>query len=244
MFQTDWMTDAVFSLKFFDEQLAKVEEEPLYWKWALIALHNALHGFMVAALYQADIDPVLQDGPNKTKYCPHCGAEISSAGNRPYGTASEWREWAMSRNSSERKPQPKAWRMLSFLDLFQRIRDERYMERLLCSKKFEPSATQIDTVKSLNDLRNEFVHFEPKFCLDSTPEFAAIVREVLPIISFLTFESQNILWHDSTDQEQETKELLQRLSDRIIDLQEKYLAGIIRRVNREKYVLPVNPMIW
>ncbi len=42
--------EAVISLEMLCEQLPKVIDNPHYWKWIVIALHNALQGFMVLAL--------------------------------------------------------------------------------------------------------------------------------------------------------------------------------------------------
>jgi hypothetical protein len=51
---TDTLSDAVFSLRMTAECLDKVLDDPHYWKWVIIALHNALQGFMVNALRLTD----------------------------------------------------------------------------------------------------------------------------------------------------------------------------------------------
>jgi hypothetical protein len=47
---SDELTDAVFSLRIVSEFLDKVGSEPLYWKWIVIILHNALQSLMAAIL--------------------------------------------------------------------------------------------------------------------------------------------------------------------------------------------------
>ena len=61
-------------MKVLDDQLAKVLKEPLYWKWAVLALHDALQGFMVANLadYSSKLS-IMKDA----RACPHCGRELA-----------------------------------------------------------------------------------------------------------------------------------------------------------------------
>lgn len=46
---TDEALEAVLSLEMVRDQLLKVEQNLHYWKWVIIALHNALQGYMVLA---------------------------------------------------------------------------------------------------------------------------------------------------------------------------------------------------
>jgi hypothetical protein len=47
---TDESVEAVLSLEMVSETLPKVLDNIHYWKWVLIALHNALQGYIVLAL--------------------------------------------------------------------------------------------------------------------------------------------------------------------------------------------------
>ena len=48
-FRTDEEIDTVNALKTFCFFWEKIKEDEYYYKWAIIALHNALQGFMVVA---------------------------------------------------------------------------------------------------------------------------------------------------------------------------------------------------
>lgn len=45
---------AVFALRFVAELLPRVGAEPYLWKWIVIGVHDALHGFMGLALQRTD----------------------------------------------------------------------------------------------------------------------------------------------------------------------------------------------
>lgn len=52
--RTDEYTEAISSLNFFIEILPSTNEDVYRWKWAIIALHNAVQGFMVLSLKGTD----------------------------------------------------------------------------------------------------------------------------------------------------------------------------------------------
>lgn len=52
--RTDEYTEAISSLNFFVEMLPSTNEDKYRWKWAIIALHNAVQGFMVLSLKGTD----------------------------------------------------------------------------------------------------------------------------------------------------------------------------------------------
>lgn len=47
---TDYETEGVRALEMTVEQLRLVPQDPYRWKWAIIALHNALQAFLVHAV--------------------------------------------------------------------------------------------------------------------------------------------------------------------------------------------------
>ena len=49
-FRIDEKSNTFDSLQKTAVFLEKVEEEPFYWKWAMIALHNAFYGSMILSL--------------------------------------------------------------------------------------------------------------------------------------------------------------------------------------------------
>jgi hypothetical protein len=95
------------------EQLPRSAENPHYWKWVIIALHNALQGFMVLALRGTSNLNVL------TKK-----------------SAEEW--MAAYTRGDNRFPTP---RLDSFLELYKKIQTDR-MRMYVDSQPFKPSGTQ------------------------------------------------------------------------------------------------------
>lgn len=230
-FEIDEMKDPVLALKVLDEHLAKVLEEPLYWKWAVLATHNALQGFMVLNLADSSRLNLMQearachhcDRELSTAICPGCGREIKVLNKRSWGSRSEWADYYHNRLRKRREPL-KDWRLIPFMEMFGRIQDDKYMKRSFNSKTFRPDKRQKKSVESLhNDLRNEFIHFKPKLLLDSAPELLSVVREILQIISFLAFESGNILWFRGGGGLEDTaREVLKNLNDRVDELEKAY----------------------
>ena len=135
------------------ECLPKVLDNIYYWKWVLIALHNALQGYMVLALGGSGSPNIL------TKEC-----------------ATE--RMAAERRDDDVLPAPK---LDNFLNLYKKIKAGRklYDEQLkvghilprkssdlmmmnVRSQPFKPHGTQTQSVKMLNKLRNDYIHFSPK----------------------------------------------------------------------------------
>lgn len=48
--RTDEAQQAVLALQMASEQLERGVDNPHYWQWVIVGLHNALQGFMVLAL--------------------------------------------------------------------------------------------------------------------------------------------------------------------------------------------------
>lgn len=48
--RTDELVEAVKGLEMFLSNIRKVKKDLYFWKWAIIALHNSVQGFMVCAL--------------------------------------------------------------------------------------------------------------------------------------------------------------------------------------------------
>ena len=59
--RTNEYSEAISSLKFFVEIIPSINEDIYRWKWAIIALHNAVQGFMVLSLKGTDSLLILPD---------------------------------------------------------------------------------------------------------------------------------------------------------------------------------------
>ena len=226
---TNELKDAVFSLRVVAECLAKVKEESHYWKWVIIALHNSLQGFMVSALCQVNQFPIMESARPKVFKCPHCLLETELPDQRDWGSLEEWRKYFYFDlpHDHGNKTVPKAPRLVSFQKLYERIKKGNYMERL-GGKAFSPRGSQGGSVKKLIvEKRNAFVHFTPKFALSICQNYLPVVKDVIAVISFLAFESGNILWpgpEDRDDLQSQTERLVTDVRAMTNELDKYYTA--------------------
>lgn len=189
--RTDESQQAILALQIVGEHLPRVTEDPHHWCWVIVALHNCLQGFMVLALRGSNGLNVLTD---------KC--------------AKEWME-AYERGDTAF---PES-RLASLLTLYKRIKSDR-MRIYTHSRPFEPTGTQEQSVKTLNDRRNEVIHFAPKGWSLEVTGLPQIVEDCLGIVEFLAFHSANVIWQD---------ELLEAKA-RVLIEKVRIDAGYIRRV--------------
>jgi hypothetical protein len=129
---TDEYGEAVSALEFVLQEASQLSRDVSRWRWIIIALHNALQGFMVIALRHSDgSGPVPQDIIDRI----------------------------LTANRTQ-QPQPPE-RLHKFLVLYRLIHSSR-MDRFVNSKRFQPQPNHNKSVCQLNQLRNEFIHFTPK----------------------------------------------------------------------------------
>lgn len=166
--QTNEQEEAVSALEFTLESALKVTTDIYRWRWIIISLHSALQGFMVIALRHSDGSGPVPD---------FIIAKILIA---------------------NRKKQPQPDEVLHrFLTLYRLLRSRR-MERYVHSKRFRPKGTQTWSVRRLNRLRNDFVHFTPKGLSLEVSGLPHICLDCLSVVQFLHDESGNIFWNDAS----------------------------------------------
>jgi hypothetical protein len=218
LFSTNELKDAVFSLTLVNDCLAKVFQDHLYWKWVFIALHNSLQSFMVTALSPFTPDDVMKDARTAHSFCLTCRQEIyvSTKGQSPWDA---WQAWSKDPSG----PKPDSPRLFPFLDLYKRIKKPIYMERLVGARAFQPSGTQTQSVKRLNnEMRNDFTHFMPMTKLRPVEDFLLVVKDVTGIVSFLAFDSETIDWVNRNELRSKTKSLIAIISANISELEKVY----------------------
>lgn len=163
--RTDAAEEAISALHAVAKSLNEVHGDLFQWKWALVGLHAALQGFMVLALSAGGALPVLREEDAK-----------------------RWLE------AYERREQlPDGLQLASFLELYKRIKGDD-MLRYTHSQPFTPSGTQGASIKRLNSLRNQFVHFVPMGWSLEVTDLPQMVLDCLSAIRFLGWESSNVLW--------------------------------------------------
>jgi len=199
--RTDEQKDALCSLQLVSEQLPKVLDNPLNWKWVIIALHNALQGFMVLALKGSDSLNVLSKD-----------------------SCVEW--LAAYDNPDSSLPRLK---IDDFMRLYKKIKmgrgtyDKEILKESAVPRKqsdlmlmysgsvpFKPIGTQSDSVKLLHHLRNDFMHFLPKGWSIDLSGLPKMVNDCVDIIEFLAFECHNVVWN-SADLQTEIRQLLDKI---------------------------------
>ncbi len=165
--RTDTSEEAVSAIEMFANTLGVVAADPYRWKWSIIALHGAVQGFLVLGLRGSNNFDVLN------RRSAERWAQAVEAGNRP----------------------PADGRLDSLLGLYAKTKSVR-MLKYTTSKRFEPRGTQGASVKALNSLRNDFIHFVPKRWSIEVSGLPAICSDCLDLIEFLGWECGNVMWVD------------------------------------------------
>jgi hypothetical protein len=165
--QFDEELDAICSLELLAEYLPRVITGPYHWKWVILALHNSLQGFMVLALR----------GTNSLNVVSKKSAKVL---NKAY---------------ENRKPASKPPTLDSFMGLYRKVKSSA-MQIYSTSKPLISTPAQDKSVDRLNKFRNDFVHYTPAISIFYLPAWAQIVLDVVPIIEFLTFQSNSIMFYE------------------------------------------------
>ena len=159
---TDAAVETVLAFEVFAEEAQKLSDDPYRWKWAIIALHSGLQGIMVLALQGSHGLHVLR--PEDAK---------------------RWLD-AHERGA----PYPGDLKLDDFLSLYKKIKGNK-MLKYIDSQKFVPKGTQGSSVKLLNRLRNEFVHFTPRVWMLDLVGLPSMALDCLDVAAFLARDSHN-----------------------------------------------------
>lgn len=165
---TNELVEAVTDFEMFSEQLQRVIGDHHRWKWAIITLHSGIQGMMVLALKSGDGLNVLRKEDAK-----------------------RWLDWYNSGQSDESRPRD--LKLADFLTLYKKIKG-RWMLMYRHSQKFVAKGTQGRSIKDLNRLRNDFIHFTPKVWVLEPRELPAMVSDCLEIAEFLAWRSGNVFF--------------------------------------------------
>jgi hypothetical protein len=164
---TDGWVEAVSAFEVFAEEAQRVSVDPYRWKWAIIALHSGLQGMMVLALQGSHGLHVL----------------------RPED-ANRWLD-AHERGG----PYPSDLKLDDFLSIYKKVKGDK-MLMYVNSQKFVPRGTQGGSVKLLNRLRNEFIHFTPRVWALELAGLPAMALDCLGMAELLAWQSNNVIWKE------------------------------------------------
>jgi hypothetical protein len=169
--RTDETEEAISALEMLAETAPSLIADIYRWKWVIISAHNALQGFMVIALRQGNGLLALKDN-------------IAA-------------QWLRANREGGEYPVEK---LDNFLNLYKKVKSDR----MLCyghSKKYVATPDHNRSVKKLNELRNEFIHFVPKGWSLEVTGLPEICLNCLEVIEFLAWESGNITLYEENQQE-------------------------------------------
>ncbi len=162
---TDEFEETVSALETTASELERAKADPYRWKWAILALHSALQGVMALAL---------RGGNNLRVLKPEDAKRFLDA----YDSGT---------------PIPADLQMDDFLNLYKKIKSD-IMLFYVNSEKFTPQGTQGRSIKRLNRLRNQFIHFTPRTFMLVLNELPEMTLDCLNIAGFLAWNSNNVGW--------------------------------------------------
>ena len=158
---TDEYQEVVSTLKSCRHFLARTDYDVTYWKWVFISLHSVVQGCMVIALTRSDSFGAIN-------------AEKERA----------WREAYAKGNvlPSEQS------NLLSFLDLYGKIKKKGAIQNTSVDR-FVLKGSQTRSIKALNSVRNDFIHFTPKGWALELSGAPKIALDCLDVARFLIMNS-------------------------------------------------------
>ena len=165
--RTDEVEEAISAIEMVAESVAGAKSDIYRWKWALIALHSAVQGFMDLALRSSNGLAALKD-------------DVAAA-------------WLEAYENNQSLPQEG---LDSYENLYKKVKGDR-MLIYVHSKKFVPNGSQGRSINKLKDLRDEFIHFVPKGWSLEVSGLPQIFADCLDFIEFLGWQSGNVLWHEA-----------------------------------------------
>lgn len=166
-YRTDEETEAADALTVSARFAAELASDIRMWRWVIIALHNGLQGFMVLSLRHGNGLLALTDE-----------------------SAAAWLK-AYEENAKEFPDE----QLDSYLGLYKKIKSSKW-GTVGGNQRFVPQGTQGRSIRKLNRIRNEFIHFTPKGWSLELAGLPLICVDALAVVSFLGWETTNIHWHD------------------------------------------------
>ena len=198
----DLAEQAVDALHVTSEFLGRVVDDPFAWKWVVIALHNALHGFMGLALRSSHGAQLLSKKHERRTY------EL----------------WEKERQLGQPIGRPTEVRVDEFLNLYEKVKDPARMGQFVYSHVFVATPEQDKSVDYLNWLRNQFSHYSATTLVVGVEALPQVMTDCLDVIKFLVNESGNVLLYP-WDLESRTTTVLAALESQVTLLVAQSSAG-------------------
>lgn len=152
--------------------LSKINEDEFYWKWAMLALHNAIYGSLILSLQGTNPDNV------KAKYNTKDGEKKVIGFWEAFQRVQNPRYMNMYIGSKFVYATPDADKIKG---------EQRYNEK---AGLFLPEL--ITSLEHLNNyIRNQFLHYFPMAISFGKGGFVQIIKDSTGLIGFLLLESGN-----------------------------------------------------
>lgn len=154
---------------------------PYQWKWATIALYQALYGALISVLQGTDPRQTVVDRQKDS------GKAVMLHVNRiPIET--------ITSSFGVSKEKILDWitnpYLISFDEALRRAKQAKYLPALTNAQPLVTTPEENESIHSLaKEFRNPFVHFAPKGWIGTISTFPPIAKSILRVVSFLVFES-------------------------------------------------------
>jgi hypothetical protein len=178
--RTGTAEDAVSSLELAASFLEFAVTDDRYWKWFVVATHSAVQGIFVLALKAGD--GLLVQKPGVTK------------------------KMIAAYDADTDLPSP---HMDNFVNLYKKLHKKENL-RSSDSIPVQPSEVHEQAVKSLDELRDEFLHFNAKSWSIERELIFVSARGCLELMDFIISKSSTIIWYEQ-DQKERVHVALERL---------------------------------
>jgi len=181
--------DSLEKLLFF---LGNIEKNLNFWKWTIVALHNALYNAMILSLIRGNPTRVIE--LNKI---------LRKKLNKLYGIKKI--------NVNNANQVGKIWeigKLITFPKAFERIQQDTYIgENVFIAQKHHRKSVEFIN----NNLRNNFVHFKPGGWSIYIDDLKEEFKNCLEIIEFCLFQSKNVSLEK--DEKCLSKDILQKIKN-------------------------------
>lgn len=181
-FRTDNLSEPYNALRMTEYFISQINEDEYNLKWSIISMHNSLQGFMVLALRGTSGLSVIKHS-KKNRGKSAYDILINSDNQLDY-----------------------------FLNLFDKIQKDKYMQQYVGSKTFICNDDIKRSVEWLNETRNNFIHYllsgysiEIESCIFS-------LFQSNKVINYLLNESGNFLYQYKANEIQDMNNLINRIN--------------------------------
>ena len=181
----------MFSLESSVHFSRSAENDAAWWKWLLVSVHATVQGFMVLTLERGNSLAVMK---------PH----IAKA-------------WLDAYENGTPFPDEK---MDLFLKLYRKVKDTA-VPGYFGSRPFRPGTAHDESMRKLNEFRNEFIHYMPKGWSLQLAGLPTIAGDCVEVAEFLAWESGQVFWHDDALSDR-ARNAFKSLRDQLGHLQERY----------------------